>query len=48
MIVSNQLVTYIPNYEDLFNDDNIEEMYLIANILMTNLKRKKEIYNLGI
>ena len=41
-IGSNLLVTYILNYEDLFNDDNIEEMYFIANILMTNLERKKK------
>ena len=40
---SNQLVTYIHEYEDIFDDDNIEEQYFIANILMANRKRKKEI-----
>ena len=35
--------TYIHEYEDIFDDDNIEEQYFIANILMANRKRKKEI-----
>ena len=43
LLGSNQLITYIPNYEDIFNDENIDEQCFIANILMTNLKRKKEI-----
>ena len=43
LIGSNQLVTYIPNYEDLFDDDNREEQCFIAMILMANLKQKKEL-----
>ena len=43
LLGSNQLVTYIPNYEDIFDDDNPEEQYFIANILMANLKKKKEL-----
>ena len=43
LIGSNQLITYIPNYEDVFNDDNIEEQYFIANIMIANLKKKKEL-----
>ena len=48
LLGSNQLITYIPNYEDIFNDENIDEQCFIANILMTNLKRKKEIESLKI
>ena len=43
LLGSNQLVTYIPNYEDIFDNDNPEEQYFIANILMANLKKKKEL-----
>ena len=43
LIGSNQLVTYIPNYEDIFNDDDTDEQYFIARIMMANLKKKKEI-----
>ena len=43
LLGSNQLVTYIPNYDDIFDDDNPEEQCFIANILMANLKKKKEI-----
>ena len=30
LIGSNQVVTYIPTYEDIFNDDEIEEQNFIA------------------
>ena len=43
LIGSNQLITYIPDYEDIFNDQNVEEQCFIAKIMMANLKRKKEI-----
>ena len=43
LLGSNQLVTYIPNYEDIFDDNNIEEQCFIANILIENLKQKKEL-----
>ena len=42
----NQLVTYIPNYEDIFDDTNIEEQCFIASIFMDNLKYKKKIDNM--
>ena len=40
-IGSNQLVTYIPNQEDIFNDEETEEQNFIAQIMIENLKRKK-------
>ena len=43
LIGSNQLITYIPIYEDIFNDNNVEEQYFIANIMIANLKKKKDI-----
>ena len=43
LIGSNQLITYIPNYEDIFNDEDTEEQNFIAQIMMANLKLKKEI-----
>ena len=45
LIGSNQLITYIPNYEDIFDDDDIKEQIFIANIMIENLKKKKEIEN---
>ena len=46
LIESNQLITYIPDYEDIFNDNNTKEQCFIANIMMANLKKKKEIENI--
>ena len=43
LLGSNQLITYIPNYKDIFYDDNLEEQLVIAIILMANLKKKKEL-----
>ena len=43
IIGRNQLVTYIPRYEDICNYNNIEKLNFIAQIMMTNLKRKTEI-----
>ena len=43
LIGSNQLITYIPNYEDIYNNDNVEEQFFIANIMMANLQKKKVI-----
>ena len=43
LIGSNQLITYIPNYEDIYNDEETEEQTFIAKIMIENLKRKKEI-----
>ena len=43
LIRSNQLVTYIPNYKDIFYDKNIEEQCFIANIQIQNLTQKKEL-----
>ena len=41
LIGSNELVTYIPDYEDIFDDSNPEEQCFIASVMMANLKRKK-------
>ena len=43
LIGSNQLITYIPNYKDIFNDGDTKVQVFIANIFMENLKKKKEI-----
>ena len=40
---SNQLITYIPKYEDVFDANNVEEQCLIARILMENLQPKKKL-----
>ena len=42
----NQLVTYTQTYEDIFDNTSKEEQCSIAEILMENLKRKKEIENI--
>ena len=43
LIGSNQLVSYIPEYQDIFNDDDPKEQCYIASLMMENLKKKKEI-----
>ena len=43
LIGSNDLVTYIPEYQDIFNDDDPREQCFIANLRMTNLEKKKKI-----
>ena len=43
LIGSNELITYIPNYEDIFDDSNTEEQCFIANLMMANLKKKKQL-----
>ena len=41
LIGSNELVSYIPNYEDVFNDEDTREHNYIATLMFENLKRKK-------
>ena len=41
LIGSNQLISYIPDYKDIFDDNDIEEQYFIANIMKQNLRKKK-------
>ena len=41
LIGGNQLVTYIPNYEDIFINNTREQAY-IASLMFHNLRRKKE------
>ena len=36
-------ISYIPNYIDIFNDNDIKEQLYIANLMIENLKRKKAI-----
>ena len=43
LIGSNQLLSYIPDYEDIFNDNDPKEQCFIAEIMKENLKRKKEL-----
>ena len=43
MIGSYHLITYIPDYKDIFNDDNVGEEYFIANTMMADLKKKNDI-----
>ena len=43
LIGSNEIISYIPNYEDIFNDDDPKEQCFIADIMNVNLKRKKEL-----
>ena len=43
LIGSNEIVSYIPEYKDIFNDKDIEEQCHIANIMKENLKKKKVI-----
>ena len=47
MIGSNELVTYIPNYIDIFDNDNTKEQIYIAILLIDNLKRKKVSENIS-
>ena len=41
LLGNNEIITYIPTYEDIFNDCDIREHVFIARILMDNLRRKK-------
>ena len=41
LIGSNQLVSYIPEYQDIFNDDDPKEQCYIARLMMENLQKKK-------
>ena len=43
LLGSNELVKYIPNYEDIFDDNNPEEQCFIANLMMASLKEKKTV-----
>ena len=38
LIGSNKIITYIPVFEDIFNDNDPDEQCFIAHILMANLK----------
>ena len=37
LIGSNELITYIPYYEDIFNDEEPKEQCFIANVMIANL-----------
>ena len=41
LIGSNELVTYLPNIEDLYGDDEDEQVY-ISRILKDNIRRLSE------
>ena len=42
---SNELVTYIPNYEDIFDNDNLKEQVYIVILMIDNLQRKNKLEN---
>ena len=46
LIGSIELLTYIPNYNDIFDDKNTEEQFYIARLMMKNLEKKKIIENI--
>ena len=46
LIGSNELLTYIPNYSDIFDNNNIPEQMYISRLMIDNLKKKKMIENL--
>ena len=37
----NELLTYIPNYIDIFDNENSTEQEFIARLMLENLRRKK-------
>ena len=41
LIGKNEILSNIPNYQDIFNDEDIKEQEYIASLLIENLKRKK-------
>ena len=45
IIGSSQLITYFPNYKEIFDDHNPNEQNFMANIMIANLKTKKDIEN---
>jgi hypothetical protein len=47
LIGSNELLTYIPEYNDIFDDKKTEEQFYIARLMMKNLEKKKIIENLS-
>ena len=47
LIGKNELVTYIPNYIDIFDNENIQEQMYISRLMIENLNRKKTIENIN-
>ena len=43
LIGKHSLITYIPNYEDIFDDDDPTEKKFIAHIMMEKFMMKKKI-----
>ena len=43
LIGSNEIISYIPNYEDILNNEDPKEHCFIANVMIANLKKKKEL-----
>ena len=48
LIGSNELVTYIPEYPDIFNDEDPKEQCFIDRLMMTNKKEKEKNIEKGI
>ena len=43
----NEILSYIPSYDDIFDDSNPREQNYIAILLMENLKLKKILENVN-
>ena len=43
LIEINEIVTYTPEYEDIFNDSDPKDQLHIANIMIENWKKKKKV-----
>ena len=46
LIGSNEFLTYIPDYMDIFDNDNIQEKMFISRLMIDNLKKKKILENI--
>ena len=44
----NENVMYIPNYEDIFNNDDVSEQNYIAKLMMENWFKKKKLEDIVI
>ena len=45
LLGSTELVTYLPNYEEFFDNDNLKEQVYIAILMIDNLQRKNKLEN---
>ena len=43
LIVSNKLISYIPEYQDILYDDDQKEQFYITSLMMKNIQKKQQI-----